>query len=150
VTRRRIRTIVAIVVIVVAGLYFTSSWQDMKTKDAIQQKVQQGLAIGMQVLIANGPRVHMVNQQSSYYVPNTSNMGNQTFTVYKDTLEYVNQDLTSPICKITGVNVSGIDDTVDAYATVRYRGFLGVMHTMYVHQEMKSPHFKNPTGYTHY
>lgn len=142
-------TILSIVGVYLVYLLIASA-VNMHIQNTLQPKVREGLTVSLQVTIENGPRNQWVNGQYTYYLPDTNNLGVYYIEPYKDTLIQVNQDVSSPICKITQVNLSQDSDTLYASANVIYPGFLGIPHTFGVQVQMKSPDFKNPTGDAHY
>lgn len=147
--RRRWLEIGGIAAVIIAAVGFIVSWKDTQTEFSIHDKINEGINVGMEELYQVAPRVGVIGSDYTYYVPDTDHLNNNTFTVYKDALEYVNSDLAAPICKITKVSIWGMDN-MEVLVTYQYRGFFGLIHTVSYSEAINSPQFKNPTGDAHY
>lgn len=133
------------------------SWMSLGASKAnlMESKVKIGLSAGIQAIERDAPRIKIVGG-GRYYIPDVgSNVPSDRYPgtpreeVYAVLLETLNQDTSTPFCKVSNIGLNTTSE-INAQATVTFHVFLGIPKTIVVRESQPLPHFKNATGSGHY
>lgn len=114
--------------------------------DLIQTKVEQALVSSMENLAPHWPRIAVYSDPAAqaYNAPIVNQA--QTFQLYQDVLEHLNQDASVPPLKMGQVSVQieygAAEDTLISQARVEFPLVLGIEHNLTIQSSIKTPHYK--------
>lgn len=117
--------------------------------DLIQAKVEQVIVSSLANLAPHWPRiaVHSDPAAQAYYAPIVNQA--QTFQLYQDVLEHLNQDASVPPLKMSQVSVQieygAAEDTLISQARVEFPLVFGIEQNLTIQSSFKTPHYKTLT-----
>jgi len=114
--------------------------------DLLQTKVEQVIVSSLANLAPHWPRiaVHSDPAAQAYYAPIVNQA--QTFQLYQDVLEHLNQDASVPPLKMSQVSVQieygAAEDTLISQARVEFPLVFGIEQNLTIQSSFKTPHYK--------
>jgi hypothetical protein len=113
--------------------------------DLIQTKVEQTMVSSMANLVPHWPRIAVYSDPAAqaYNAPIVSQA--QTFQLYQDVLEHLNQDASVPPLKVSQVSVrieyGTAEDTLISQARIEFPLVLGIEQNLTIQSSIKTPHY---------